>query len=413
LQQAEAEAIETPGTPQFQLCHLADTVLASDIILHVLDARDPLGSRSLEMERGILKEADRRIILVLNNVDQVSGDNVKLWSDFLQAEHPTIPLVQMLQKGATKGNQSPTANILLKLVDFYAESNKLDTAPTVGVIGYAHVGAEKVIEALQGKFVHVCKMEEEIEQMQSACPDAKIRLLGEAAVIADTNATWGMLPSVICNVVPDPVVALQSLYDRCEPLLLMKAFQIPRFTDLAEFTEHANKKYPALSRRGLRKNGDANNATGILSSLKSGQVPFCTEPPLKYTADVQHSWGADQQKVTALANPKKNIFKGLSKTSTCLVIKGEFHDYQGEGMDFEDPFGLEEMNESGEEDEEMGESESDGENSQDAGNDDDEEEEEEEEEKPVSRKKVTRKKQKASGDEESADSYNFASDFAY
>lgn len=44
-------------------------VKGSDVILEVLDARDPLGSRSLTIEKQILEmDPNKKIILVLNKV---------------------------------------------------------------------------------------------------------------------------------------------------------------------------------------------------------------------------------------------------------------------------------------------------------------------------------------------------------
>ena len=50
----------------------------SDLIIEVLDARDPQGSRSQEMEKEIL-ESGKKLVLVINKVDLVSEENSKKW----------------------------------------------------------------------------------------------------------------------------------------------------------------------------------------------------------------------------------------------------------------------------------------------------------------------------------------------
>lgn len=48
---------------------------ASDVILEVLDARDPLGCRSLAVERLIMERGDKKIVFLLNKIGtSVGGD---------------------------------------------------------------------------------------------------------------------------------------------------------------------------------------------------------------------------------------------------------------------------------------------------------------------------------------------------
>ncbi|KAL3853421.1 hypothetical protein ACJMK2_016960 [Sinanodonta woodiana] len=64
---------------------------ASDVILEVLDARDPLGSRCLEMEQAILSAStNKRLVLILNKIDLVPRENVEAWLKHLKNEFPTL-----------------------------------------------------------------------------------------------------------------------------------------------------------------------------------------------------------------------------------------------------------------------------------------------------------------------------------
>ena len=48
---------------------LVKVVEASDVILEVLDARDPLGTRCIDMEKMIVKsDPNKRLILLLNKI---------------------------------------------------------------------------------------------------------------------------------------------------------------------------------------------------------------------------------------------------------------------------------------------------------------------------------------------------------
>ena len=48
----------------------------SDVLIQVLDARDPEGGRSLEIE-SVAKENGKKIIFVLNKIDLISEENAE------------------------------------------------------------------------------------------------------------------------------------------------------------------------------------------------------------------------------------------------------------------------------------------------------------------------------------------------
>merc|ERR1719225_2190732 len=63
---------------------------AADVILEVIDARDPLGSRCKEVEDAVVLAGGKRLVLVLNKADLVPRDNLLAWVKYLRHEHPTI-----------------------------------------------------------------------------------------------------------------------------------------------------------------------------------------------------------------------------------------------------------------------------------------------------------------------------------
>ncbi|CAI8502466.1 hypothetical protein CAS74_000289 [Pichia kudriavzevii] len=125
----------------------------ADVILYVLDARDPENTRSKKIEESILQSQGKRLILLLNKVDLVPDEIVKKWLDFLGSSFPTIPI-----KGSSGSNngktfnkkltQNATANQLLLALKAYASKSNLHRTITVGVIGYPNVGKSSIINAL-------------------------------------------------------------------------------------------------------------------------------------------------------------------------------------------------------------------------------------------------------------------------
>lgn len=126
---------------------------ASDIIIEVLDARDPLGSRCFEVENMVLKSCpNKRIILLINKADLVPRENLQQWLKYLRNEFPTLPFKASTQNqkhnlGRSNMNillsnddllQSSKclgADVLLKLLNNYCRNKNIKTSIIVGIIG--------------------------------------------------------------------------------------------------------------------------------------------------------------------------------------------------------------------------------------------------------------------------------------
>lgn len=63
---------------------------AADVILEVLDARDPAGSRVPQLESAISGHPGKKLVLVLNKADLVPRANLEAWLKHLRQEHPAV-----------------------------------------------------------------------------------------------------------------------------------------------------------------------------------------------------------------------------------------------------------------------------------------------------------------------------------
>ena len=129
---------------------------ASDVILYVLDARDPEGTRSRRVEQAVLQSQGKRLILIVNKVDLVPPYVLDQWMNVLKSSFPTIPL--KAASGATtstsfnkKLTQAATASALLDALKTYSNNSNLKRSIVVGVIGYPNVGKSSVINALTSR----------------------------------------------------------------------------------------------------------------------------------------------------------------------------------------------------------------------------------------------------------------------
>ncbi|KAJ6667724.1 hypothetical protein lerEdw1_016045 [Lerista edwardsae] len=64
---------------------------ASDVVLEVLDARDPLGCRCPQLEQLVCQsDGGKKLLLVLNKIDLIPKENLEKWLNYLNNELPTI-----------------------------------------------------------------------------------------------------------------------------------------------------------------------------------------------------------------------------------------------------------------------------------------------------------------------------------
>lgn len=68
---------------------LKKVIEAADVIIQVLDARDPEGCRNHETEQMVLKQ-NKKILLVVNKIDLVPPQNARAWQKYLRREFPCI-----------------------------------------------------------------------------------------------------------------------------------------------------------------------------------------------------------------------------------------------------------------------------------------------------------------------------------
>ncbi|KAL5594523.1 hypothetical protein BROUX41_001449 [Berkeleyomyces rouxiae] len=303
-----------------------DVVEQADVVLYVLDARDPEGTRSRDVERSVMAAANggKRLILILNKVDLVPPKVLRDWLAHLRRFFPTLPLRASIpapnahtftHKDMTVQS---TSAALFRALKAYASSRQLKRAVSVGVIGYPNVGKSSVINAL------LARMGGKAGLKTRACPagaeagvttairqvkiDSKLTLLDSPGIIfpstGRSTSTAGSLVSmaaatqahaqlVLLNAIPpkqidDPVPAVTLLLQKLSEQSalfekLLDVYDIPPLVgsggDLTtDFLVQVARKRGRLGRGGIPNLNSA--AMTVVTDWRDGRIQGWTEAPV-------------------------------------------------------------------------------------------------------------------------------------
>ncbi|RUS22177.1 P-loop containing nucleoside triphosphate hydrolase protein [Endogone sp. FLAS-F59071] len=293
----------------------------ADVILEVLDARDPLGCRAKHIERMIIDSGlNKRVILILNKIDLVSRENVEEWLKYLRNEYPTIAFkssTQIQRKNLSQSmipaeiapddilNSSEClgADSLIHLLKNYSRSQNLKTSITVGVIGYPNVGKSSVINSLKrSKVCGVGSTPGLTKVAQQIHLDKGIKLLDCPGIVfakqgnGDVEDADLLLRNCIkVELLDDPVTPAGFIVSRCNKDQLMITYNVPMFSDSQEFLVHLARQRGKLKKGGVPDITLA--ARLILQDWNSGKIRYYTVPPSSTSshreASIVSSWSAE------------------------------------------------------------------------------------------------------------------------
>ena len=214
---------------------------AADVILMVLDARDPQGCRVREVEEQILATGGKkRLVLVLNKIDLVPRDNVQGWIKVIQREFPCVAFKSSTQEsrdnlsssaGSVSGSEAFGADALLQLLKNYGRSGNLSKKlrVRVGVIGYPNVGKSSLINSL--KRSRVCNVGASpgvTTARQEIHLDSTVSLIDCPGIVFDHQNTGNNLRNCLrVEQINDPITPALEVISRIETSVLQRLYSIP------------------------------------------------------------------------------------------------------------------------------------------------------------------------------------------
>lgn len=279
---AAGEAYRTQYFKQFK-----KVVDLSDVLLEVLDVRDPMGCRSPKLESYVLKRG-KRIVLILNKADLVPTEVANKWLSFLRREFPTVLFKSTnnpqkatyvpLHDGKWRATDCFGVEELIVLLNKYSGGSHI----TAGIIGTPNVGKSSVINSLSrraaagvGSTPGFTRVMQEIEVT------SRIKILDSPGVIAasgsEISPSMVLRNSIKLELLEDPVQPVSFILDRVPKEQLVELYGIGTFADAEDFLTQLAQRRGKLHRGG-EADVDA-MARMVLDDWNKGHIRYYTLPP--------------------------------------------------------------------------------------------------------------------------------------
>ncbi|XP_078059608.1 nucleolar GTP-binding protein 2 [Mustelus asterias] len=248
---------------------------SSDVIIQVLDARDPMGTRSPYIEAYIKKEKPwKHLVFVFNKCDLVPTWATKRWVAILSHECPTLAFHASLTNPFGKG-------ALIQLLRQFGKLHGDKKQISVGFIGYPNVGKSSIINALRSKKVcNVAPIAGETKVWQYITLMRRIFLIDCPGVVypsGDTETEIVLKGVVQVEKIKCPEDHIAAVLERAKSEYISKTYKIDCWSHPEDFLEKL-----AFRMGKLLKGGEPDIQTVakmVLNDWQRGRIPFFVKPP--------------------------------------------------------------------------------------------------------------------------------------
>ncbi|KAG8735297.1 GTPase required for pre-60S ribosomal subunit nuclear export and maturation [Ceratobasidium sp. 414] len=325
------EPIYAKGTSRRIYGELYKVLDSSDVVIHVLDARDPLGTLCKSVTDYLRKEkAHKQVVLLLNKCDLVPTWVTARYVSHLSKTYPTLAFHASLTHSFGKGS-------LIQLLRQFSTLHSDKKQISVGFIGYPNVGKSSVINCLKkGRVCRVAPIPGETKVWQYITLMRRIYLIdcpGIVPVSAKDSQTDTVLKGVVrVENLPTPSEHIPALLNRVRTVYLERTYDV-HLPDTSTPAEGEGKHEPrwdsdmfldALAKKSgkLLKGGEPDRETVakmVLNDWIRGKIPFFVRPP-----------EADGEKKEKGRTGEGAGVPGVEQKVGAIVVRNEF---EGEDRD--------------------------------------------------------------------------------
>ncbi|KAL7707186.1 GTPase [Lotmaria passim] len=293
----------TKGQSNRIWCELYKVIDSSDVVLYVVDARDPMGTRSAFLEDYMRREKKyKHFVLVLNKCDLVPLWATARWLQILSKDYPTIAFHASVNHPFGKGNLISLLRQFARLHNVTHRGSKRTKTPiSVGVIGYPNVGKSSLINTLRRKAVcKVAPIPGETKIWQYVALTRTIFLVDCPGVVYDresNNDVQAVLKGVVRverlgnadkTDVVDTVLKIVKLRD------IVATYGVKEWDDVVDFLEKLAKLRGKLVAGGEPDVEAA--ARMVLYDWQRGRLPWFNAPPFESNKHYRDALEQPQEK---------------------------------------------------------------------------------------------------------------------
>lgn len=322
VRDAMRENVMGAGQSRRIWAELYKVVDSSDVVIQVIDARDPMGTRSSQLEAHLKRNArHKHLLLLLNKCDLVPAWVTKRWLHTLSREYPTLAFHASMRHPFGKG-------ALLSLLRQLSRLRSDKKYISVGFVGYPNVGKSSVINTLRTK--KVCKtapVPGETKVWQYITLMKRIFLIDCPGVVhsgSGDNDTQLVLKGVIrVENLTDATEHIDDVLARIKPEYLRRAYNLKQWSSSEDFLTQVATQGGRLLRGG---EADLNTAAKmVLYDWQRGKIPFFAMPPNHTDEPPQLSPPSAEELMTTKIREtggeppsKRDIEAGVALSATAL-----------------------------------------------------------------------------------------------
>ncbi|KAK0209016.1 NUC091 domain-containing protein [Desarmillaria ectypa] len=322
------EPIYAKGTSRRIYGELYKVIDSSDVILHILDARDPMGTLCESVLEFIKKEkAHKQVVLIINKCDLVPNWVTARYIQHLTPRYPTIAFHASPNHSFGKG---PLIQLLRQFSQLHSDKKQI----SVGFVGYPNVGKSSVINTLKsGKVCKVAPVPGETKVWQYITLTRRIYLI-DCPGIVPTSAHDSQTSTVLKGVVRVEALATPSehipaLMERVKPLYLSRTYGVPLPNEedpMQPWEPEVFLDKLARMKGRLLKQGESDVdsvAKIVLSDWVRGRIPFFVPPPER-SEELNKAEAKKRKGKGKVVDAEVNVVPGVKQNLGSIMQKNSF-----------------------------------------------------------------------------------------